>query len=205
MKKLILSLLLSFIATYGFSQISVGGKIGINYGHYLKLVDTESFNARPDISPHLGMMAEFAFNEKFALRTEVLLSPKSTLTTDFFSGIELKSAVELTFVTLPILIKRNFKNIGLSIGVEPGYRVLQRILADGTATKIDIISFGNKFDLGLLGGIDYRLKNLNFGLRYSRGLSNIFQITQTDENGQILPSEKNFSRLFQVSLGYFFK
>ena len=213
MKKILLFFCFSFFLVSGFSQGilgTLGLKLGPNYSHYLDIVNLESLETRPVLSSHIGLVALIpgpsTKGANYLFQAEVLFSSKSTLTNSKFQGINPESTVELSFISTPFLIKRMFGRFGVLTGVEPAFRVRQRVKGDGNFEKIDIISFGNKFDIGLSGGIDYRMKNVSLSLRYTHGLRDIFDITFTDQNGEPLEDfeGKNYARVYQFSIAYFF-
>ena len=189
MKKLSTLLLIASIsltAVYA-QEITIGAKAGLNFA-----------TLQPDLSDpatrtslHLGGMAEISINEMFSIQPELLYSAQ---------GAKDKSdddeVFKLSYLSLPIMVKYYVME-GLSIEAGPQIGFLLSAEVEDDGETYDLKDDTKGLDFGFSIGAGYKLESgLNFGLRYYLG---------SDVNDISEDSDQFKNRVFQISVGYFFK
>ena len=157
MKKIILSLVA--VATFGAvnaQDMKFGAKAGINMSNYTGDANTDS-----KIGFLVGAFAEFKVNEKFAVQPEIL-----------FSALGAKDDSDnynSNYILIPVMAKY-YATQKLSLEVGPQIGFLMSAKYGSTDIKDGYKS--TDFALNLGAGYDVA-ENINLGLRYSLGLSNV--------------------------------
>jgi len=188
MKKVILSLLaVCMIAMVNAQEVKkiadfdviFGAKAGLNFATVTGNVSNPSIL----VGVHFGGMAEVTINKELAIQPEVLFSMQG-------SNYSKKGNTQLNYLLLPIIGKYYIKkNISLEAGPHLGVLISAR---DGGGNVKKHIS---STDVGFNIGAGYKLDNkINFGIRYSFGLTNINNDGNSKMNNAVL----------QLSVGYFF-
>jgi len=160
-------------------DVKFGAKAGLN----LATVTGNTSGASILVGIHFGSMAEVSINEHIAIQPEVLFSMQG-------SSWSKKGNTQLNYILLPIIGKYYIiENLSLESG--PHLGVLLSANDGGENIKKHISST----DIGFNIGAGYKLDNkINFGIRYSIGLTNI------NNNG----NSKINNTVLQLSIGYFF-
>lgn len=184
MKKVLLA---TVIAVLGFTNVNAqefkfGAKAGINFG-------TIDGDGTADIGPvtafNFGLMSEISISDKFSFQPELLYSGIG-----YSLGNADDDTVALNYLTVPLLGKYYVtERFSLEAGPQVGFLLSAK--QEGTDVKDNF----KTLDFGASFGLAYKLDNgLNFGVRYTLGLSDVTE-------------SKNFSnntRAVQFSIGYFF-
>ncbi|HNP17257.1 MAG TPA: porin family protein [Fulvivirga sp.] len=177
MKKILLFTMI-FVGAYSFSsaQVSGGIKGGVNFAN----VDSDG-NTDGTTGYHAGVFLNIGF-AGISLQPEVLYSLKGY------------KDVDLTYVEIPILLKKNFAKV-VNIHLGPQFGFLTKAEADfgGGSQDIKDQLKGSDLSVVLGAGVDLPM-GLSGGLRYVLGLSDI------DDSPVGGGSVKN--RTFQVYVGY---
>lgn len=213
MKKLLLFTVIGVLSfTQSFAQdFNFGAKAGINFAN-IGGDESDEFEAKTGY--HLGLVAEFMLTDHFGFQPELLYSTQGAKASESYSedgyveNYEVK--IKLDYINVPLLAKY-FITEGLSLEAGPQVGFLLSGKQDYTYTASfdgetetesgseDIKEYLNTVDLGLLGGIGYKLDmGLVFNARYALGLSNI---NSEEEAGEDLKQSNN---VFQFSVGYMF-
>lgn len=190
MKKL---MLLAAVAVFGFSnmdaqEVKFGAKAGVNFAS-IGGDDTGDLKSRTAF--HVGAMAEIGISDKFAVQPELLYSSVGA------KADEGDGELKLDYISVPVMAKYMVAE-GFSLEAGPQIGLLLSAKSEGGGESEDVKDFVNGLDLGIGVGASYRMDSgLNFGARYSLGLSNINDFEGSDDF-------KNQNNVFQISVGYFF-
>jgi len=160
-------------------DVLFGAKAGLNFATVTGNVSDPSIL----VGIHFGGMAEISINKQLAVQPEVLFSMQG-------SSYNKKGNTQLNYLLLPVIGKYYIiENLSLEAG--PHLGVLLSANDGGENIKKHISST----DIGFNIGAGYKLDNkINFGIRYSIGLTNI------NNNG----NSKINNAVLQLSVGYFF-
>lgn len=121
-----------------------------------------------------------------------------------------ESEWKLNYIQIPIMAKFYVsEGLSLEAGPQIGFLASAEVDSDSTETSlfdgssvstsstVDAKEIVKSVDFGLNFGLGYKLDSgLNFALRYNLGLSNIYDVSETDV--------KIKNRVFQLSVGYTF-
>jgi len=188
MKNTILAVifLLGIMFTTKAQNLQFGLKGGVNFAS-LNGDISDDFKNRTAF--HVGMLVEMKVSTNLAIQPELLYSSKGA------TDKEYDESLKVNYIYLPVMVKY-FLNDGLSIQGGPQIGVLMSAVSEVDGGNEDFKDDLKKTDLGLNFGLGYNLtNNLNIGMRYNIGLSNINNVEGL--------GEVNTSTL-QISLGYLF-
>lgn len=192
MKKIYLFILLS-VLTISLSkaqEVRIGAKAGLNLatftGDALTGLDTRA-------GFHIGGLVEVPISEKFSVQPEILYSEKGS---QFFSD-----KVNLSYIDLPVLAKYHIiKGLSAELGPVASFLVNAERVQRGKET--DVSESTKSFDLGIGGGISYRIPmGVFFSVRFTKGLMNI---SKPDTSDGYSYNSKVQNNVFQISAGYSF-
>jgi len=189
MKKLLALLVLTSLglAPTWAQEITFGVKGGVN----LSTLQPDLPDPATRTSLHLGGMAEIAITELFSIQPELLYSSQ---------GVKDESdddeTVRIDYLTLPILGKYYIVDaLSIEAGPQIGFLLSAEFEDDGETT--DIKNNTKSVDVGFAIGAGYKLEQgVNFAIRYYLG---------SDINDIGEDPDKFKNRVFQISVGYFFK
>lgn len=188
MKKMFL---IAALAVFGMSQTDAQVKFGVKAGPQLtNFIGDDAEDAESKIVFHVGGYANIRFSEQLAFQPELqfsALGAKNESTTTVL-GTTTKDVVKanLSNINVPLMLKwyaydgLNFEfgpQIGFNVGAKGKYT--RTVTNDeGTATtefESDIEDI-ETVDFGLNIGAGYELPmGLNFGIRYTHGLTDIYK------------------------------
>lgn len=220
MKNHFIHLVMLLLSLFAYSQnnISYGLKAGINFTYANGDAEDIFFidNVEGRVSFHAGIISEVSLSERFSIQPELVYSQvgaKYYYDPAAINGQEIKSDLNLDYITLPLLAKYYvYKRLSIEIGPQLGYILSAKIKNEGSTDvitsgnleidinqTIDIKGDINNFDLGLVFGAGYELDtSLLFQARLVLGLSEI----PKNNSNQTLNDFRNI--VFQISLGYKF-
>ncbi len=167
-----------------------GAKAGVNLA-YLR-GNGETTDMRTSI--HLGLVAEYKFNEQFAVQPELLYSGQGAKEKDYM-GQDFDATLKLDYLNLPVIFKYYVsEGFSLQAGPQLGILLSSKVKASkGSLTAEEDVDGIKSIDFGFNLGLGFKVnKSLFFDARYNLGLSNI------GEEGDA----KNGT--FQISVGYMF-
>ncbi len=206
MKKL---LLVAAVAVMGVTINAQEFKFGPKAGYSLSMLkaegDGESYKFDSKSTFYVGAMAEYKFNDKFAVQGEVLYSPLGGKQEESFSYSEMGTTVTGTektdwkFGTVQIPVSAKYYatenlafGLGLNVGIITSAKVDAELTATGSAlgqsiTETESSSEDVKNDINTLNlapfvGAEYTLENgLFFDARYNLGVSNLIKNPEGNE------------------------
>ncbi len=191
-KSILIALIIGTILTaQAQNKVQFGVKGGLNIAN-LTGEDVENSDARTAF--HIGAMAEIPLSEKFSFQPEILYSSQGIKEND--ENAELK----LDYLNVPIMMKYYVADkLSIELGPQFGLLLSADAKVEGEGEG-DVKELFNDFDFGAGLGLGYKVGNgLNFGLRYNRGLSRVF-----DDTLFFAEETKAFNSVFQFSVGYLF-
>ncbi len=187
MKKILVIVALAtvFMATkVNAQEFNFGAKGGLNLA---TLNGKDADDLKMKIGFNLGLVGEYAFNEKIAIQPELLFSAQGAKAEEGDDDFKLK----LNYLSLPVMFKYYVAE-GLSLQAGPQISYLLSAKANDEDVKDD----AQKIDFALGLGAGYKLdNNLFFDARYTYGLS---KIGKGDDAGKV------YNGVFQISIGYMF-
>lgn len=155
---------------------------------------------------HVGFFAVFPFGNKWGLQPELQYSVKGTRSSIIFNApLDSEYRLKLHYLTLPVLLNYNLGNLTIQGGPEFAYRMRTDVKAT-QAINVDIAEtiWNTDLDLGLALGFNYKLNQMNIGIRYVYGLIGVAEeIAFTEPNGRELFRKDGLykNRVLQLSLG----
>jgi len=204
-KKLVLlpfGLILFVALSFTQAQVSLGVKAGVNFNS--SQLKGPAFDYKSSsIGFNAGLLAEVNLSHKWYIRPELLYVRKGWTETSLTVPTFYRK-MEMHYLTLPMLAAfRVIPKFSVMAGPEIGY------LLKTTTSPQSSISFGdfyNKWDLGIALGAAYQLTSqLGLEARYVYGLSPIYTLELTDQNGSITGTISNgYNRVLQAGLFYRF-
>jgi opacity protein-like surface antigen len=164
MKKIILSMVAIF--AFGFAnaqETKFGAKAGLNMSN---VTGDNSGENKMKIGFQVGAFANIGVSEKFAVQPELLFSTQGTK----YTG----GSTELNYLNIPIMAQYKVADkFSLEAGPQIGFLMSAKAKADGGGSA-DIKEFLNSTDFGIGVGAGYDVaENINLGLRYTIGVSNL--------------------------------
>ncbi|MEO8515093.1 MAG: porin family protein [Flavobacterium sp.] len=196
------------------NPVKFGLKLGVNIA---KLTDSEGENmtTTPRTGINAGFYVNCKFADAFAFQPELLYTTQGINQKGFYGGTEVKTKYKFDYIAVPLMIKYYpNKNFNIEFGPQLGFMVNKEIEGKvfGETRSYDLDDFfkangvkakTNTFDFSLNFGVGTELENgLNFGARYSLGMTKVFEGRDiTDIYGK--PSDVRNS-VFTFSMGYSF-
>ncbi|HEY5916362.1 MAG TPA: porin family protein [Chryseolinea sp.] len=149
-----------------FPQLTFGLKGGLNYSRVIEKTDTSGWNGysfAPSIN--VGVFADFNLTEKTSIASEFLLSDKP------FGYHGNSGTSHLLYINLPVMFSCDVSNrISLKAGPQAGLL----IATFGKNPEYLSAIYTNRFDLGIVAGIDYQLsQSFILAFRFEQGLANM--------------------------------
>ena len=221
MKKLFIITMTLAAFTLQAQDVTFGAKAGLNIAS--AAFDFPSGVEEPDLksrtSIHFGLTAEFPVSDTFSVQPELLFSSlgaKSDESYSYFDGFDdleesYETTSKLNYLLIPVMAKFYLSDaFSLEAGPQIGFLMSAKNegsyelrysdtgeVIDSDSGSVDTKDSYKSTDFALNFGVGYKLESgLNFGLRYSLGLTNL------DD-----PEVDNYStssRNFQLSVGYNF-
>lgn len=214
MKKSMLVLCTLFLCatlTAQTGKVKIGVKAGLNISsltsneNELDSSDKTGFTA--------GLMAEISLAKNFAIQPEVLYSQQGMKFS--YSDIDVvnshyKSTIELNYLNIPVMLKYYVVK-GLSVQAGPQIGILLKannkyqdnFLGYENHESFNLSDYANGIDTSVNFGLGYQFKDKFYAdLRYNISYSDIFK--DASANTYVINSDMK-NRVFQVTIGYFFK
>ena len=207
MKKIFLTAAAVFAFSFANAQdVKYGAKAGLNISSATG--DTQIFgDLSSKVGLQLGGFAEIKISDKFAIQPELLYSSQGVkeTDTDVISGIVVteKTTQKLAYLNIPVMAKYYVaEGFSIEAGPQLGFLMSAKAEVESSAlgqsvtasadNKEDFNSTDFAFNLG--AGYDVA-ENINLGIRYSIGLSNVLK-----NSGPYSVSNSNFA----FAVGYKF-
>ena len=174
MKKVILSLvvLLTLSVAVSAQSLHIGAKVGANLGK----IDGQSFKDGYNFGYVVGGYASIGISKTLAIQPELLFSQTNT-TVDSGYGLVKPEDVHLNYLNIPVLLNINASKL-LTFQVGPQFSILMN-KDQKIGQEIEGAFKGG--DMAAVLGAQLNLGLLNVYGRYNIGLSNISDITNSDE------------------------
>jgi long-subunit fatty acid transport protein len=176
--------LVAAIAVFTFGAVSAqdmsfGAKAGLNLSNVTGDVEGNSMK----VGFQIGVFAEFMISDKFAVQPELLYSAQGAKFKENFGGISYEYDTNLNYLNVPVMAKY-FVADGFSLEAGPQIGFLMSATAKDDNDSEDIKDSFNSTDFGFNLGAGYNVSdNINLGLRYTVGLSNIAKDSGDDKIG----------------------
>ncbi|WP_395043781.1 porin family protein [Flavobacterium sp.] len=182
-------LLFAAVAVIAFGSANAqetkfGAKAGLNMSNLTGDVEDNSMK----VGFHIGGFVNIGISEKFSVQPELLYNTGGAK----FTG----GSTNLSYLSIPVMAQYNItEEFSLEAGPQIGFLMSANDKADGGGS-VDIKDSLNSTDFGLNLGLGYDVaENINIGLRYTIGMSNILK-----DSGDIKIGTSNLG----LSLAYTF-
>ena len=170
MKKLFTITMALVAFTISAQNVTFGAKAGLNFAS-MTGDDADGLDGRTSI--HLGVTAEIEMSDSFSIQPELLYSGQGYTADGDVTG-------KVDYINLPVMAKFYVAD-GFSVEAGPQIGFLASAKADVDGESTDIKDLLKSTDFALNLGAGYKLDSgLNFGLRYSMGLTDV---PDGDSNG----------------------
>ena len=188
MKKLLLLTFILTAFTINAQDVTFGAKAGLNFAS-MTGDDADGFDGRTSF--HLGVTAEIAVSDVFSIQPELLYSGQgftgSDSEDDGGTEINLDITGRVNYLNLPIMAKYYVSDaLSLEFGPQIGFLLSAESETDVSVTDtatgvsasesstVDFKDDLKSTDFALNLGAGYKLDSgLNFGLRYSIGMTDV--------------------------------
>jgi len=182
MKKMFL---IAALAVFGMSQSDAQVKFGVKAGPQLTNIVGDDFD---DSDSKFGFIAggyaNIRFSEQLAFQPEALYSLQGTKGEVMGTDV----TTNLSYINIPLMMKwYAYEGLNFEFGPQVGFNVGSKVKVDGSGTELvdGDYDFDEVYgespetvDFGLNIGAGYELPmGLNFGVRYSLGLTDIVKDT----------------------------
>lgn len=205
--KVLIAICLSFSVSESFSQ-TFRAKIGSNLANmFVKDDISHRYDTKAILGYSLGASAEFGINKLLSLETGLQLSAKGAARTEYASSsseVDQRMRTTPLYLEIPVSAKTYFK-IGhvksyAALGPYIGMGILGNDYNNGYGTNIswgsDRTNTYKMLDCGLNIGAGFEYKDIQIGLTYGLGLTNIDTI---EDNEHVV-----YNRVLGLTLGYAF-
>jgi opacity protein-like surface antigen len=167
-------LLLTAVAVLGFvslqaQEVKYGAKAGLNLSNVTGDIEGNSMK----VGFQVGGFAEIKITDKFSFQPELMYSAQGTKFEEEFFGETIEFDMNLGYINVPLMAKYYFTDkFSLEAGPQLGFLLSAKAKAEGESE--DIKDDFNTLDFGLNIGAGFDVsENINIGLRYTAGLSNL--------------------------------
>lgn len=213
MKKTIIVLSALFLSGAAMAQeqkVKLGIKAGLNIAN-LKMDESE-LSSSTKTGFTAGLMAEIPLAKSFSLQPELLYSQqgvKISYSDPEVENSDFKSTITLNYLNIPVMLKYYVAK-GLSVQAGPQIGILLKgnnkyhdnFLGYENSESMNLKEYTSGIDTSVNFGLGYQFKERFYAdARYNLSYSKIFK--ESDMNAVINNDMKN--RVFQITLGYFFK
>jgi len=213
MKKSMLILYTLFLSVTVIAQtqkVKLGVKAGLNISNLT--YDESELKSSGKTGFTAGVMVEIPMAKHFSLQPELLYSQQGTKTS--FSDADVtnsnyKGTLDLNYLNIPVMLKY-FIAEGLSVQAGPQIGILLKadnnyhdnFLGYENHETLNLKEYASGIDTSVNFGLGYQFQNKFYAdCRYNLSYSSVFK--QGDANHFISNDMKN--RVFQITVGYFFK
>ena len=163
MKKLFTITMALVAFTISAQNVTFGAKAGLNFAS-MTGDDADGLDGRTSF--HLGVTAEIEMSDTFSIQPELLYSGQGYTADGDVTG-------KVDYINLPVMAKFYVAD-GFSVEAGPQIGFLASAKQDVDGESSDIKDLLKSTDFALNLGAGYKLDSgLNFGLRYSMGLTDV--------------------------------
>lgn len=191
-------------------KVKLGVKAGLNLASLT--FDERELNSSSKTGFTAGLMVEVPMAKNFSLQPELLYSQQGTkisFSDKDVTNSNYKSTIRLNYLNIPVMLKYYVLE-GLSVQAGPQIGILLKadnkyednFLGYKNQESFDLKDYSTGIDTSVNFGLGYQFKEKFYAdARYNISYSNVFK--EGDVNHFINNDMKN--RVFQVTIGYFFK
>jgi hypothetical protein len=180
-----------------------GIKGGLNFSN---VTNASSIGAGSQTGYHAGILVNMG-GKLMSFRLEALYSRQGyNFSTDTTSG-----SVHHDYIYLAELLGINITHFfQIQIGPQTGYllnaKATTKNQSTGNATADQILSYYNRFDFGMSGGIEiHPFAGILVGARYTLSLTNLYNVSFTNSSGAYYSPNIDFkNNVVQIFAGYRF-
>nr|AOE10401.1 hypothetical protein [uncultured bacterium] len=170
MKKLFTITMALIAFTVSAQNVTFGAKAGLNFA---SMTGDEADGLDGRTAFHLGVTAEIELSDSFSIQPELLYSGQGFTADNDVTG-------KVDYINIPVMAKF-YVGDGFSLEAGPQIGFLASAKSEAGGESIDIKDALKSTDFALNLGAGYKLDSgLNFGLRYSIGLTDV---PDGDSNG----------------------
>jgi len=206
------TLLLCATITAQTEKVKIGVKAGLNIASLT--FDENELESSQKTGFTAGIMAEIPLAKNFSVQPEVLYSQQGMKFS--YSDIDVanssyKSTITLNYLNIPIMLKYYVLK-GLSVQAGPQIGILLKsnnkyqdnFLGYDNHENYNLSDYTNAFDTSVNLGLGYQFKDKFYvDLRYNISYSDVFK--EANSNGNYVINSDMRNRVFQITIGYFFK
>jgi len=192
-------------------KVKIGVKAGLNISSLTS--DENELDSSDKTGFTAGIMAEIPLAKNFSIQPEVLYSQQGMKFS--YSDVDVqnshyKSTIGLNYLNIPVMLKYYVVK-GLSVQAGPQIGILLKannkyqdnFLGYENHETFNLSDYANGIDTAVNFGLGYQFKNKFYtDLRYTISYSDIFK--DASANTYIINSDMK-NRVFQITIGYFFK
>lgn len=209
---IVCTLLLCATVTAQTEKIKIGIKAGLNISSLT--FDESELESSKKTGFTAGVMAEILLAKNFAIQPELLYSQqgmKFSYSDAEVSNSHYKSTVNLNYLNIPVMLKYYVAK-GFSVQAGPQIGILLKannnyqdnFLGYENREDFNLKEYSNGIDTSVNFGLGYQFKDKFYAdARYNLSYSDIFKEANPTGNYIINTDMKN--RVFQITIGYFFK
>ena len=191
-------------------KVKLGVKAGLNISSLT--FDESELRSSSKMGFTAGLMVEVPIAKNFSLQPELLYSQQGTKTSFFDQDVtnsNFKGTIELNYLNIPLMLKYYVvKGLSLQAGPQIGLllkannKYQDNFLGYENQESFNLKKYSSGVDTSVNFGLGYQYKDKFYtDFRYNLSYSNVFK--DGDANYFINHDMKN--RVFQISVGYFFK
>jgi hypothetical protein len=206
------TLLLCATITAQTEKVKIGVKAGLNIASLT--FDENELESSQKTGFTAGIMAEIPLAKNFSVQPEVLYSQQGMKFS--YSDIDVanssyESTITLNYLNIPIMLKYYVLK-GLSVQAGPQIGILLKsnnkyqdnFLGYDNHENYNLSDYTNAFDTSVNLGLGYQFKDKFYvDLRYNISYSDVFK--EANSNGNYVINSDMRNRVFQITIGYFFK
>lgn len=206
------TLLLCATITAQTEKVKIGVKAGLNIASLT--FDENELESSQKTGFTAGIMAEIPLAKNFSVQPEVLYSQQGMKFS--YSDIDVanssyKSTITLNYLNIPVMLKYYVLK-GLSVQAGPQIGILLKsnnkyqdnFLGYDNHENHNLSDYTNAFDTSVNLGLGYQFKDKFYvDLRYNISYSDVFK--EANSNGNYVINSDMRNRVFQITIGYFFK
>lgn len=206
------TLLLCATITAQTEKVKIGVKAGLNIASLT--FDENELESSQKTGFTAGIMAEIPLAKNFSVQPEVLYSQQGMKFS--YSDIDVanssyKSTITLNYLNIPVMLKYYVLK-GLSVQAGPQIGILLKsnnkyqddFLGYDNHENYNLSDYTNAFDTSVNLGLGYQFKDKFYvDLRYNISYSDVFK--EANSNGNYVINSDMRNKVFQITIGYFFK
>jgi len=180
------------IAVFGMNSADAQVSFGVKAGPQMtNLIGDDADELDSKIGFNVGGYANIRFSEQLAFQPELLYSLQGAKAEEMGTDV----TMNLSYINVPLMMKwYAYEGLNFEFGPQIGFNIASKVKVDGSAFDIadGTYDFDEVYgedvetvDFGLNIGAGYELPmGLNFGIRYSHGLTDI--IKDSDSKNSVI-------------------